>query len=132
MPIPVVLHGRTVRLEPLDEQHIEGLAAAAAEDHSSHRFTPVPSGTAATRRYVAEALAAQSASKALVFATARNADGLLLGSTRFCELDYWQGPVPRAARAARPRGRPAHRRPRRRRDRRHLALRPRPGHGRQR
>ncbi|GHF72891.1 N-acetyltransferase [Streptomyces mashuensis] len=94
MPLPVFLHGRAVRLEPLGEHHVEGLAAAAAEDRSGYGFTPVPSGVEATRRYVADALAAQAAGRTLAFATVRNADGLLLGSTRFCELDYWQGPVP--------------------------------------
>ncbi|MFF4223347.1 GNAT family N-acetyltransferase [Streptomyces abikoensis] len=93
MPVPVFLHGRTVRLEPLGEHHIEGLAAAAAEDRSSYAFTPVPHGPEATAHYVAEALAARAAGRALPFATVRIADGLVMGSTRFCELDYWQGPV---------------------------------------
>lgn len=93
MPVPVFLCGRTVRLEPLTEQHIEALAAAAAEDRSSYAFTPVPHGIEATERYVADALAAQAAGRALPFATVRTSDGLVVGSTRFTELDYWQGPV---------------------------------------
>ncbi|MEY9965302.1 RimJ/RimL family protein N-acetyltransferase [Streptacidiphilus sp. MAP12-16] len=93
MPLPVFLLGRTVRLEPLAERHIEALAAAAAEDRSSYAFTPVPHGTEATARYVADALAAQEAGRALPFATVRASDGLVVGSTRFCDLDYWQGPV---------------------------------------
>ena len=93
MPLPVFLLGRTVRLEPLAERHIEALAAAAAEDRSSYAFTPVPHGIEATARYVADALAAQEAGRALPFATVRASDGLVVGSTRFCDLDYWQGPV---------------------------------------
>ncbi|MFC1409921.1 GNAT family N-acetyltransferase [Streptacidiphilus sp. N1-12] len=93
MPLPVYLHGRSVRLEPLAERHIEALTTAAAEDRSSFAFTPVPHGTEATARYVADALAAQEAGRALPFATVRTADGAVVGSTRFCELDYWQGPV---------------------------------------
>jgi RimJ/RimL family protein N-acetyltransferase len=93
VPVPVFLVGRTVRLEPLSEHHVEALAAAAAEDRSSYAFTPVPNGIAATERYVADALAAQAAGRALPFATVRQSDGLVVGSTRFCELDYWQGPV---------------------------------------
>ena len=93
MPLPVYLLGRTVRLEPLAERHVEALAAAAAEDRSSYAFTPVPHGIEATARYVADALAAQEAGRALPFATVRAADGTVVGSTRFCELDYWQGPV---------------------------------------
>ncbi|MFC1400135.1 MULTISPECIES: GNAT family N-acetyltransferase [Streptacidiphilus] len=93
MPVPVSLVGRSVRLEPLDVRHIEPLAAAAAEDRSSYAFTPVPHGIEATARYVAEALAAQEAGRAVPFATVRVSDGTVVGSTRFCELDYWQGPV---------------------------------------
>lgn len=93
MPVPVFLCGRTVRLEPLSERHIEALAAAAAEDRSSYAFTPVPHGIEATERYVSDALAAQAAGRALPFATVRASDGLVVGSTRFTELDYWQGPV---------------------------------------
>lgn len=93
MPVPVSLLGRSVRLEPLDVRHIEPLAAAAAEDRSSYAFTPVPHGIEATARYVADALAAQEAGRAVPFATVRVSDGTVVGSTRFCELDYWQGPV---------------------------------------
>ncbi len=93
MPESVFLLGRTVRLEPLAERHIEALAAASAEDRSSYAFTPVPHGVEATARYVADALAAQQAGRALPFATVRAADGLVVGSTRFVDLDYWQGPV---------------------------------------
>ncbi|WP_058041008.1 GNAT family N-acetyltransferase [Streptomyces roseifaciens] len=94
MPIPVTLHGRAVRLEPLAAHHVEALAAAAAEDRGTYAFTPVPSGVEATERYVADALAARAAGRALPFATVRIPDGRVVGSTRFCELDYWQGPVP--------------------------------------
>ena len=93
MPVPVSLLGRSVRLEPLEARHIEPLAAAAAEDRSSYAFTPVPHGIEATARYVADALAAQEAGRAVPFATVRVSDGTVVGSTRFCELDYWQGPV---------------------------------------
>jgi RimJ/RimL family protein N-acetyltransferase len=93
VPESVFLLGRTVRLEPLAERHIEALAAASAEDRSSYAFTPVPHGVEATARYVEDALAAQEAGRALPFATVRTDDGKVVGSTRFCELDYWQGPV---------------------------------------
>lgn len=93
MPVPVSLLGRSVRLEPLEARHIEPLATAAAEDRSSYAFTPVPHGIEATARYVADALAAQEAGRAVPFATVRLSDGVVVGSTRFCELDYWQGPV---------------------------------------
>ncbi|GGP46523.1 GNAT family N-acetyltransferase [Streptomyces melanogenes] len=94
MPEIVTLRGRTLRLEPLAERHVEALARAAAEDRGSYAFTPVPCGVEATERYVADALAARATGRALPFATVRVADGRVVGSTRFCELDYWQGPVP--------------------------------------
>ncbi|KJY43407.1 acetyltransferase [Streptomyces sp. NRRL B-1568] len=94
MPVPVFLHGRSVRLEPLGEHHVEALAAAAAEDRGSYAFTPVPHGVEAMQRYVCDASAARESGRALPFATVRIADGRVVGSTRLCELDYWQGPVP--------------------------------------
>jgi RimJ/RimL family protein N-acetyltransferase len=93
VPDSVFLLGRSVRLEPLAERHVEALAAAAAQDRSSYAFTPVPHGIEATARYVQDALTAQAAGRALPFATVRMRDGLVVGSTRFCELDYWEGPV---------------------------------------
>lgn len=95
MPVPVTLTGRTVRLEPLTEQHAEALAAAAAraEDRATYAFTAVPQSLEAAREFIATALADQAAGRSQVFATLRASDGLLVGSTRFLELDYWQGPV---------------------------------------
>ncbi len=37
-PLPVVLAGRFVRLEPLEEQHRADLEAAAAEDPDALRY----------------------------------------------------------------------------------------------
>ncbi|AXI77478.1 GNAT family N-acetyltransferase [Peterkaempfera bronchialis] len=93
MPVSVTLTGRMVRLEPLTERHAPALAAAAAEDRTAYAFTPVPHGLKAARAYVAAALADQAAGLAMPFATVRVSDGLVVGSTRFAELDYWQGPV---------------------------------------
>ncbi|MCD0482652.1 GNAT family N-acetyltransferase [Streptacidiphilus sp. ASG 303] len=93
MPVSVTLTGRVVRLEPLTEQHAPALAAAAAEDRTAYAFTPVPHGLDAARAYIASALADQAAGRALPFATVRVSDGLVVGSTRFTELDYWEGPV---------------------------------------
>ena len=82
-----------MRLEPLAEHHVEGLAAAAGGNRGDYAFIPVPSGVEAAGRYVADALAAQAAGLALPFAMVRAVDALVVGATRFCELDYWQGPV---------------------------------------
>ncbi|MDF3299255.1 GNAT family N-acetyltransferase [Streptomyces tropicalis] len=93
MPVPVVLTGRLTRLEPLAPHHAEGLAQAGAEDRTSYAFTPVPHDLEAARTYVDRALADQAAGRALPFAVVRAGDGQVVGSTRFLELDYWQGPL---------------------------------------
>ncbi|MYX29451.1 GNAT family N-acetyltransferase [Streptomyces sp. SID8381] len=93
MPAPVVLTGRRTRLEPLAPHHVEGLARAGGEDRASYAFTPVPHGPEAARDYVERALADQAAGRALPFAVVRADDGRVVGSTRFLELDYWQGPL---------------------------------------
>ncbi|POX52519.1 GNAT family N-acetyltransferase [Streptomyces sp. Ru71] len=106
MPVAVVLTGRLTRLEPLAPHHVEGLAQAAAEDRSSYAFTPVPHGLDAAAGYVDRALAEQAAGRALPFAVVRADDGRVVGSTRFLELDYWQGPVVWPAVPGRPYGDP--------------------------
>ncbi|MEU2428266.1 GNAT family protein [Streptomyces sp. NPDC007861] len=93
MPAPVVLTGRRTRLEPLGMHHAEALAEAGAEDRATAAFTLVPHGPEAARGYVESALAEQAAGRALPFAVVAVADGRVLGSTRFLELDYWQGPL---------------------------------------
>ncbi|MFI1165442.1 GNAT family N-acetyltransferase [Streptomyces sp. NPDC020801] len=93
MPVPVVLTGRMTRLEPLAPHHAEGLAQAGAEDRASYAFTPVPHDLEAARDYVDRAMAEQAAGRALPFAVVRTTDGRVVGSTRFLELDYWQGPL---------------------------------------
>ncbi|GAA3378970.1 GNAT family protein [Streptomyces sannanensis] len=93
MPVPVVLTGRIVRLEPLAPHHAEALAEAGAEDRTSYAYTPVPHGVVAAHDYIARALADQAAGRSLPFATVSVADGRVVGSTRFLELDYWQGPL---------------------------------------
>ncbi|MET9842795.1 GNAT family N-acetyltransferase [Streptomyces virginiae] len=93
MPVPVHLAGRTVRLEPLAPHHTEALAVAGAEDRTTYAFTPVPHGVQASHEYIDRALADQAAGRSLPFAIVRATDGRVVGSTRFLELDYWQGPL---------------------------------------
>ncbi|MET7289258.1 GNAT family N-acetyltransferase [Streptomyces sp. NPDC005573] len=93
MPAPVVLTGRNVRLEPLAPHHAEALAAAGGEDRTTYAFTPVPQGVEAARGYVERALGEQALGRILPFAVISTASGLVVGATRFLELDYWQGPL---------------------------------------
>jgi N-acetyltransferase len=87
-----VLQGRHIRLEPLEHRHTGGLVAAAAVDPSLYRWTPVPQGEAEAARYVQTALDWQEAGTAVPFAIVRLADGRVVGSTRFFNLERWSWP----------------------------------------
>jgi RimJ/RimL family protein N-acetyltransferase len=88
----LVLSGRHVRLEPLDRSHVDGLAAAAAVDRSLYQWSPIPQGKAETIAYVDTALAWLDAGTALPFASVRVEDGVVIGSTRFFNLERWAWP----------------------------------------
>jgi RimJ/RimL family protein N-acetyltransferase len=87
-PVPVLLAGRHVRLEPLTSAHAPALAAAAAGDRSTFGLTPVPDGEEQADAYVRGIL--QDAERGLVlpFATVL-ASGEVVGATRFLDLQYW-------------------------------------------
>ncbi|HLI10640.1 MAG TPA: GNAT family protein [Alphaproteobacteria bacterium] len=88
----IVLEGRHIRLEPLDHRHIDGLVAASVADPSLYRWSAVPQGKDEVARYVETALAWRDAGTALPFATIRRADGAVIGSTRFWNLERWAWP----------------------------------------
>jgi N-acetyltransferase len=87
-----VLKGSHARLEPLEHRHVDGLVAAAAADPGLYRFSPVPQGRVEATRYVDTALAWRDAGSALPFATVRLADEVVIGSTRFWNLERWSWP----------------------------------------
>ena len=87
-----VLPGRQVRLEPLDRRHIDGLVAAAAGDRALYRWSPVPQGEVEAASYVDTALSWREAGTAAPFAIVRADDGLVIGSTRFWNLERWSWP----------------------------------------
>lgn len=88
----VILAGQHIRLEPLDRCHIDGLSAAAAVDPSLYQWSPVPQGTAEATPYVDTALSWRDAGSALPFAIVREEGGIVLGSTRFFDLENWAWP----------------------------------------
>ncbi len=88
-----VLQGRHVRLEPLSHGHVEGLAAASAVDPSLYRWSPVPQGKEEAQRYVETALTWQEAGTAVPYAIVRQEDGMVIGSTRFFDLERWAWPA---------------------------------------
>jgi RimJ/RimL family protein N-acetyltransferase len=87
-----LLHGTHVRLEPLERAHIAGLVAAAGGDLALYQWSAVPQGTAEMVRYVESALAGREAGTALPFATVRIADGAVVGSSRFFDIERWPWP----------------------------------------
>ena len=92
-PESPVLQGRHVRLEPLEFRHTEALVAASAADPSLYEWSLVPQGREAVERYIATALAWREAGTAVPFATVRLADGAVVGSTRFWEIERWTWPA---------------------------------------
>ncbi len=108
----LVLPGRHIRLEPLDHQHTDGLAAATRVDPSLYRWSPVPQGKAQAAKYVETALAWRAAGSAVPYAIIRMTgapmtgapmtvarmtgapmnDEVVLGSTRFWNLERWAWP----------------------------------------
>ena len=89
----VILQGQYVRLEPLDLRHVQGLATASAVDSSLYQWSPVPQGEIETAKYVETALAWKEAGSALPFAILRKEDGVIIGSTRFWNIEFWSWPA---------------------------------------
>ncbi len=87
-----LLAGEHVRLESLDHRHVDGLVAAAAADSSLYQWSLVPRNAVETTRYVETALAWRDAGAALPFAIVRLADGTVIGSTRFWNIEAWAWP----------------------------------------
>ncbi len=94
---PFTLEGTYVRLEPLAESHVPGLVEAASEDRANYQWTYVPDGPADMTAHVHDALARVAAGAHVAFATVRRGRAAgeadrVVGSTRFCEVAFWQWP----------------------------------------
>jgi RimJ/RimL family protein N-acetyltransferase len=84
---PVILEGATVRLEPLGRQHLERLIEIGTGT-DIFQWYPMPVHTAEDMRaFVEAALTDQGAGTALPFATVERHSGLVIGSTRFANVD---------------------------------------------
>jgi RimJ/RimL family protein N-acetyltransferase len=88
----VTLEGEHVRLEPLERRHAAALVEASAADTSLYQWSLVPVGRDAVERYIETALAWRDAGTAMPFVTVRKADGAVIGSTRFFEMERWAWP----------------------------------------
>jgi len=93
----VELVGRQVRLEPLDHRHVDGLVGAAS-DPALYRWSPVPQSKAEAAKYIETARAWRDAGTAEPFAIVRVADGVVIGSTRFWNIERWAWPAGHASR----------------------------------
>jgi len=84
---PVVLEGGYVRLEPLKEEHLEGLAAVGL-DEELWRWIPTPVRTVEEMAaYLATALREQAQGVSLPFALVERQTGRPIGSTRYGSID---------------------------------------------
>jgi len=90
-PERVVLSGRFVRLEPLDERHRDDLLAAAAEDSLTFRYmgADLSVGEAVWPAYLADALRPEY----VAWATVDAATGRAIGSSRFGDIAPEHGRV---------------------------------------
>lgn len=86
------LEGKHVRLEPLDHRHVEGLVTAAAADPSLYQWSPVPQSRAEAKTYVDTASSWADAGTAVSYAVVRQVDDLVIGSTRFFNIERWPWP----------------------------------------
>jgi RimJ/RimL family protein N-acetyltransferase len=90
----IELRSPDVVLEPLALAHVDDLLAAASEDRTTYAFTWVPHDAASALDYVQTALADEHAGEALPFAVRLPEDGRVgrvVGSTRFLDVDDWDG-----------------------------------------
>ncbi|HMK13087.1 MAG TPA: GNAT family protein [Acidimicrobiales bacterium] len=85
----LTLAGSHVVLVPLSMEHASALARASNGDRSTFGLTWVPDGLADAERYIAKALADQTAGTAVPFATTRAEDGEIVGSTRYMNIERW-------------------------------------------
>jgi N-acetyltransferase len=87
-----VLQGQHVRLEPLEHRYIDGLVAVAGNDAELYRWSPVPQDKTAAKKYVETAIAWRDAGTALPFAIVRAVDSVVIGSSRFWNIERWAWP----------------------------------------
>lgn len=91
-PINNNLEGRHILLEPISNEHLNGLVTASAGGEGLYKWSPVPQGAPEVTSYIATALSCREANTAVQFAIIRTADGTIIGSTRFWNLEKWLWP----------------------------------------
>jgi RimJ/RimL family protein N-acetyltransferase len=84
---PVILDGRRVRLEPLDENHYDGIVKAGAFEELWKWTNAIASTPETMRAYFDEAMRMRQTGTALPFATIDKKSNTIIGSTRFANAD---------------------------------------------
>jgi N-acetyltransferase len=84
---PCILAGQTVRLEPLESRHLDGLADAALHEDLWRWTTTRITEMDDVHQYLSDALRDAANGTALVFATVHATSGRVIGSTRFANAD---------------------------------------------
>jgi N-acetyltransferase len=83
---PRVLSGRRVSLVPLTREHLEDLVRVGLDAEIWRYLPPAPSGAEDLARFVADALAEQTAGSSLPFAIVDAGSGRAIGSTRYLDI----------------------------------------------
>jgi RimJ/RimL family protein N-acetyltransferase len=89
--VPVTLTGRTCRLEPLGEQHVDGLYAALCVDSPPSIWTYMPGGPFADREVFAESVDHLHTIPAMVPLAILLPDGTPVGIATFLRIDHVNG-----------------------------------------
>jgi RimJ/RimL family protein N-acetyltransferase len=88
---PVTLTGRTCRLEPLGDEHVDGLYAALCLDSPPSIWTYMPSGPFADREAFAAAVAQLRRTPAMVVLAIVLPDGRPVGIATYLRIDHANG-----------------------------------------
>jgi RimJ/RimL family protein N-acetyltransferase len=89
--VPVTLTGRSCRLEPLEDHHVDGLYAALCLESPPSIWTYMPSGPFDDREAFAAALAALRTTAAMVPLAVLTADGTPVGIATYLRIDHRNG-----------------------------------------
>lgn len=85
---PFTLQGKYVQLEPLIQNNLSDIQAAAADGELWKLFfTSVPAFEQ-TQQWLDLALELQNQQKAIPFTVRNNTNGKIVGSTRYCNIDH--------------------------------------------
>lgn len=84
---PCVLEGAALRLEPLREAHAAGIVAAADDPSIWRWLSATVDNLPAAQRFIAQAIEEEERKQSYAFAVVRRADGCVLGSTRYLNIE---------------------------------------------